>query len=46
MKSYVEFVRQLKLSEADRRAVTYENARSLFKLPLPPLPSADGDTSG
>ena len=46
MKSYVEFVNQLKLSEADRRAVTYENARSLFKLPLPPLASAGGDTNG
>jgi len=37
MKSYVEFVSQLKLSEQDRRAVMYENARTLFKLPLPPL---------
>ncbi len=37
MTSYVEFVRQLKLSDEDRRAITYENARKLFRLPLPPL---------
>ena len=37
MKSYVEFVRQLKLSEGQRQAIVYENARRLFKLPLPPL---------
>lgn len=42
MKSYVEFVRQLKLSEADRRAIMYENTRKLFKLPLPPLPPPVG----
>ncbi|MBI2535969.1 MAG: amidohydrolase family protein [Gemmatimonadetes bacterium] len=41
MKSYVEFMRQLKLSKADRRAILYENARQLFKLPLPPLPAHD-----
>jgi predicted TIM-barrel fold metal-dependent hydrolase len=35
MKSYVEFVRQLKLSVADMHAILYENARRLFKLPLP-----------
>ena len=41
MKSYVEFVRQLKLPEADLNAIMYENARTLFKLRLPPLsPSA------
>ena len=40
MKSYVEFVRQLKLPEGDLRAIMYENARALFKLPLPPLPPA------
>lgn len=40
MKSYAEFVRQLKLTEADRRAVMYENARMLFKLALPPLPAS------
>ena len=39
MKSYVEFVRQLKLPEADLNAIMYENARTLFKLRLPP-PSA------
>lgn len=38
MKSYVDFVRQLKLSPADLHAIMYENARSLFQLPLPPLP--------
>lgn len=46
MKSYGEFVRQLKLTEEHRRAVMYENARTLFKLALPPLPAlaptADG----
>jgi predicted TIM-barrel fold metal-dependent hydrolase len=44
MKSYVEFVRQLKLSDQDRHAVMYENARTLFKLPLPPVspPPANG----
>lgn len=40
MKSYLEFVRQLKLSDADRHAIMYENARTLFKLPLPPAPPA------
>jgi uncharacterized protein len=39
MKSYVEFARQLKMEEAQRRAIMYENARRLFKLPLPPLPA-------
>ncbi|HXV86754.1 MAG TPA: amidohydrolase family protein [Gemmatimonadales bacterium] len=37
MKSYVEFVRQLKLRDQDRHSIMYENARKLFKLPLPPL---------
>lgn len=37
MKSYVEFVKQLELPDADRRLIMYENARRLFKLPLPPL---------
>ncbi len=37
MKSYVDFMQQLKLSDGDRRAILYENARRLFKLPLPPL---------
>jgi hypothetical protein len=38
MKSYVEFVRQLRLSPADLQAIMYENARQLFKLPLPAAP--------
>jgi predicted TIM-barrel fold metal-dependent hydrolase len=43
MKSYAEFVGQLQLSEAHRRKILYENARCLFRLPLPPLePSAGG----
>jgi predicted TIM-barrel fold metal-dependent hydrolase len=40
MRSYLEFVGQLKLTDADRRAIMYENARKLFKLPLPELPAA------
>lgn len=39
MKSYLDFVGQLKLSEIDRRAIMYENARNLFKLPLPEHPA-------
>jgi len=40
MKSYLDFVGQLKLSEADRHAIMYENARKLFKLDhLPAKPS-------
>ena len=43
MKSYVSFVRQLKLPDPDRHAIMYENARTLFKLPLPPIqPGAAG----
>lgn len=38
MKSYLDFVRQLKLSDVDRHAIMYENARKLFKLPLPEQP--------
>jgi predicted TIM-barrel fold metal-dependent hydrolase len=48
MKSYVEFVSQLRLREADRRLIMYENARRLFRLPLPPLPEdplPDADTA-
>ncbi len=41
MKSYVEFVRQLKLTDAQRAAIMYENTRKLFKLPLPPHPAAE-----
>lgn len=36
MKSYVEFVRQLKMPAAQRHAIMYENARTLFQLPLAP----------
>jgi len=46
MKSYGEFVRQLKLTEEHRRAVMYENARTLFKLALPPLPALVPTTDG
>jgi predicted TIM-barrel fold metal-dependent hydrolase len=42
MKSYVEFVRQLPLSDADRHAIMYENTRRLFKLPLPPVAPVPG----
>ena len=42
MKSYVEFVRQLKLPEQDRALILYENSRQLFKLPLPPLADMAG----
>jgi hypothetical protein len=41
MKSYVEFVLQLKMPEAQRHAILYENARRLFKLPLPQLAPPD-----
>jgi uncharacterized protein len=40
MKSYVEFVRQLELPDSDLRMIMYENARTLFKLPLPPMSPA------
>lgn len=40
MRSYVDFVGQLRMPEADRHALLYENARRLFKLPLPPLQPA------
>jgi hypothetical protein len=35
MRSYVAFMRQLRLSAADRHKVLYENTRRLFRLPLP-----------
>jgi predicted TIM-barrel fold metal-dependent hydrolase len=35
MKSYVEFVKQLKMPEPDRHALLFENTRRLFRLPLP-----------
>ena len=44
MKSYVDFVRQLKLTPAHLHAIMYENARSLFRLPLPAL--AEGTVTG
>jgi hypothetical protein len=44
MKSYVDFVRQLKLTPAHLHAIMYENARSLFRLPLPML--AEGTVTG
>jgi predicted TIM-barrel fold metal-dependent hydrolase len=39
MGSYVEFVPPLELAESDRRRIMYENARRLFRLPLPPSPT-------
>ena len=42
MKSYVAFVRQLELGDAHRHAILYENARRLFKLPLPAAPAPPG----
>jgi predicted TIM-barrel fold metal-dependent hydrolase len=42
MRSYVEFVRQLKMPESDRHAMLYENARRLFKLPLRPADPMTG----
>lgn len=42
MKSYVEFVRQLKMPDAHRHQIMYENARRLFKLPLPPADPPPG----
>jgi predicted TIM-barrel fold metal-dependent hydrolase len=44
MKSYVEFVKQLKMPDADRHALFYENTRRLFRLPLPAL--AEGADAG
>lgn len=44
MRSYVTFVRQLKLPEESRRLILYENTRRLFRLPLPPL-EVDAPTS-
>ena len=40
MTSYVKFVKQLGLSPDAYHAMMYENARRLFKLPLPELPVA------
>ena len=44
MKSYLDFVGQLKLSDADRHVIMYENARKPFKLDhLPAKVLAPGD---
>ncbi|MGE0442447.1 MAG: amidohydrolase family protein [Gemmatimonadales bacterium] len=37
MKSYVEFMKKLDITDEARQAIMYENSRKLFKLPLPPL---------
>lgn len=39
MKSYVRFVDQLGMSPEAKHLMMYENARRLFKLPLPELPA-------
>lgn len=41
MRSYVNFVKQLGLPADAYTAMMYENARRLFKLPLPPAPAPD-----
>lgn len=46
MKSYVRFVKQLGLPPDAYRAMTYENARRLFKLPLPELPPLEAAAPG
>jgi predicted TIM-barrel fold metal-dependent hydrolase len=38
MRSYVDFVGRLEISERDRHLILYENSRRIFKLPLPPKP--------
>jgi hypothetical protein len=40
MKSYVEFVKQLRLPPQDLQAIMYENCRQLFRLPLPAVDAA------
>jgi uncharacterized protein len=48
MKSYVDFVNQLKLSDADRCAILFENSRKLFRLPIAPgggPPEATGESA-
>lgn len=40
MKSYVEFVKQLRLPAQDLQAIMYENSRQLFRLPLPAVDAA------
>ncbi|MCC7001871.1 MAG: amidohydrolase family protein, partial [Gemmatimonadaceae bacterium] len=39
MTSYVKFVKQLGLSPEAYHLMMYENARRLFKLPLPAVPA-------
>lgn len=41
MTSYVKFVKQLGLGAEAYHAMMYENARKLFKLPLPELPATE-----
>lgn len=43
MKSYVEFMRRLQIPDEARNAILYENARKLFRLPLPPAGAAAPD---
>ncbi|MGH7582561.1 MAG: amidohydrolase family protein [Gemmatimonadales bacterium] len=47
MKSYVDFVQEIELTPEARQALMYENARRLFKLPLPaePVPGAPISTA-
>ncbi|MEO8449464.1 MAG: amidohydrolase family protein [Gemmatimonadota bacterium] len=40
MSSYVAFMKRLEISESAKHAIMYENARRLFRIPLPP----DGDS--
>ena len=46
MKSYIKFVGDMKLSDEHRQLLMYENARRLFKLPLPPAPIAGNSRAG
>jgi predicted TIM-barrel fold metal-dependent hydrolase len=46
MKSYVEFVDELKLPDDTYQMIMYENARKLFKLPLPPYLKKDAPADG
>jgi predicted TIM-barrel fold metal-dependent hydrolase len=40
MRSYVEFMKKLEITDEARLAIMYENTRKLFKLPLPPAAPA------
>ncbi len=44
MKSYVEFVRRLQISEHDRQLLLSENSRKLFRIPVAAAPAATGPT--